>query len=111
MLQRIIDCNTAIYHQICRLECDWQEPAAVGMRERLSGISWGIDAPRKSYTTLSTIYGALNSLYMTVYLRNTLTPSEFYKCEICVINGVIRSIENQLERYARYIKGEGRDRI
>ena len=111
MLQRIIDGNTEIYQQICRLEGEYQETGVEGMRECLSGISWGIDAPRKTYSALSTIYGALNSLYMSVYLRNILTPSGFYLDELSTIHATTRALENQLERYARYIQREGRDKI
>lgn len=111
MLQRIIKGNTVIYNEICRLEDEYKETGVDGMRECLSGISWGIDAPRKTYKALSTIYGALNSLYMNVYLRNILTPSGLYLDELSTINAATMTLENQLERYARYIQREGRDRI
>lgn len=111
MLQSVINTNSLIHQQLCRIERDFQDVSVQGLISLLSSVSWGIDAPRKSYSALTTLYGALNTLYMNLYLDQLLSLTEHRSREMKTVQYTLSILEAQIERYARYIQGKGRDRI
>lgn len=115
MLQSMIERNSEIYHLVSKLEMMYtnenEKEFAVKVLEELSSISWGIDAPRKSYHVLAAIDGGLTAYYFGIELDNALNPCKLYDQQLALLAKIIRLVEKQLYHYRKYIALEGRDRI